>query len=126
MAEDIIGHYLDMGLIDEEIIFFIGSLELKTQKDGEVLLGSSLNPFERLNAIGLNKGIIKIFSTDFNHVKELLFEVPLSEVKRLEIVKKLFGKHVFILMTEDKYYEYKITANKDRAFNLIDKFNKKE
>lgn len=122
MENELIEEYKEQNLIDDRILFSIGILELTSTKDGEVTLGESLGAFERINAIGLNENTIRGFFMEYSHLKSLFFEINFDQIVNLSVVKKLFGKVIFKIQTEDKYFEYKITANKEKIFEIEKKY----
>ncbi len=114
----LITEYKEKGLIDNKIIFFVGSVELLSGIGINVTEGSILNPFERINAIGLNGNTISAYKMKFNHLDSQIFNYNIDEIKDIVIEKKLFGKYIFKFTTDDRYYCYKITANKEKALEM--------
>lgn len=123
MENELISHYKEKGLIGDDIIFCIGLLELASEKDGEVRAASSLGAFERINAIGLNNGVLRAFYMELNHLKDTCFEFPLEEIKEFKVKKGFLGKVILSVLTETKYFEYKVHTNKNLAFKMLEKYN---
>lgn len=122
MEHELITHYKEKGLIDDEIIFFIGMTELKSGIEIAAMLGTHMNPLERIIAVGLNNNTIRGFHMNYNHLTDVDFEHPFEEIKEINVVKKMFGKVIFTLQTEEFFYEYKVTANKALAYKIQQKF----
>ena len=114
--------FKDKGLIDDDILFFIGMRKLSMGLFIQAGAYNAMNPLGRVHAIGLNNGVLRGFYINMaNTLTDMVFEFNAKDIKNFIIRKTLFGNIKLTISTDEWVFDYKVTANK----NLVPKIKEK-